>query len=400
MPLRHHDGVFAIPVSLPTEETLIGILRTMKLPLVLSDPQQLDNPVVFVNEAFSKLTGYPCEQVLGRNCRFLQGPETALAALKAVRECVRDERELRIELLNYRRDGTSFWNELLLSPIYDEAGRLKHFLGLQRDITEARGQNDGAHAISAENNTDREMLLQMVAEQNRLSVALRRAEEDSQARARLMAIAGHDLRQPLQAALMLIDLAIELPDPAKNTRRLTQAAEALQRLGKDLESLAKASRIAGAFVLQPATFPIQDLFARLQPDWQLHAEARNVRLRICPSTLHVTSDAAMLSTILGNLVGNALKYTASGGRVLVGCRRRENDAVLEVLDTGSGIASDKLSIIFEEFRRGDTNDVSDGLGLGLSIVKRTAEALGHQLHVVSLLGSGSCFGIRLPLASD
>jgi PAS domain S-box-containing protein len=103
--------------------------------IVISDPNQPDNPLIYINEGFERLTGYSPSEVLGRNCRFLQGPGTDPTALDLIRECIRECRECHVELLNYRHDGTSFWNRLSIAPLRDARGRLTHFVGVQSDIT-------------------------------------------------------------------------------------------------------------------------------------------------------------------------------------------------------------------------------------------------------------------------
>jgi PAS domain S-box-containing protein len=102
----------------------------------ISDPRQADNPLVWVNPSFSALTGYPSEEVLGRNCRFLQGRNTDRVAVGRVAEALRERRPVTEVLLNYRRDGTAFWNEIAISPVFDGAGDLVNFVGVQSDVTE------------------------------------------------------------------------------------------------------------------------------------------------------------------------------------------------------------------------------------------------------------------------
>jgi PAS domain S-box-containing protein len=103
--------------------------------IVISDPNQPDNPLIYVNDGFERLTGYSRSEVLGRNCRFLQGAETDSTALELIRECIRERRECHVELLNYRKDGTPFWNRLSIAPLREDRGRLTHFVGVQSDIT-------------------------------------------------------------------------------------------------------------------------------------------------------------------------------------------------------------------------------------------------------------------------
>ena len=106
--------------------------------IVITDPKAPDNPIVYVNPAFEKISGYTAEEVRGRNCRFLQGDYRDQPALDELREALREERECRVVLRNYRKDGTLFWNELYVSPVHDEEGRLTNFVGVQNDISERR----------------------------------------------------------------------------------------------------------------------------------------------------------------------------------------------------------------------------------------------------------------------
>ncbi len=106
--------------------------------VLITDPNLPDNPIVYVNPAFEKTTGYPMEEVIGRNCRFLQGEDHAQPALEELRAAIREERECRAVLKNYRKDGTPFWNELYVAPVHDEEGRLVNFVGVQNDVTESK----------------------------------------------------------------------------------------------------------------------------------------------------------------------------------------------------------------------------------------------------------------------
>jgi len=109
-----------------------------RMAVCLSDPHQPDQPIVFANRAFRRLTGYDEQDILGRNCRFLQGPKTDRHAVAKVREAIENEDVVVVELLNYRKDGTPFWNALHLGPIYDSKGELLYFFGSQWDVSDVR----------------------------------------------------------------------------------------------------------------------------------------------------------------------------------------------------------------------------------------------------------------------
>jgi signal transduction histidine kinase len=214
---------------------------------------------------------------------------------------------------------------------------------------------------------------------------------------RLMAVAGHDLKQPLQVMVMAIDrVRNKLTDP-KDRERLSYAVDAGLRMAEELDQLAETSAMQAGFgTPQVRTFAISEVFDSMVKTWRLHAEQKGLRLVVMPSRARVVSDPAMLRAIVGNLVGNAIKYTERG-RVLVGCRRRGSFVSIEVLDSGSGIPAEQLGAVFDAFHQIDP--ASEGLGLGLSIVRRTSEALGHAIEVKSDLARGSHFSIRVPLAA-
>ena len=111
-------------------------LEQTRMAIAIVDPHAADSPIIYANRAFTELTGYPLEQVVGRNCRFLQGPGTDEAAVDRIRDAIAAEEVRVIELLNYRRDGSTFWNSLHVGPIYDDAGRLTHYYGSQWDVTD------------------------------------------------------------------------------------------------------------------------------------------------------------------------------------------------------------------------------------------------------------------------
>ena len=124
-----------------------------RMAVCLTDPRLKDDPIVFCNEAFQQLTGYSEEEIVGRNCRFLQGPDTDERQVAKIRDAIRDEKVVVVELLNYRKDGSSFWNTLHLGPIYDDAGKLKYFFGSQWDVTDihqSRSEERHAKAMARE----------------------------------------------------------------------------------------------------------------------------------------------------------------------------------------------------------------------------------------------------------
>jgi signal transduction histidine kinase len=215
---------------------------------------------------------------------------------------------------------------------------------------------------------------------------------------RLMAVAGHDLQQPLHIALAAISRAASDGGVASPSRHLAVATHALQRLGSELEDLARVSQSADGLAPTLRTTPLAQVLRQIEADWRAYAEVCGVEFRLLSTTAYVRTDGAMLRTILRNLVGNALKYSGRGGRVLVGCRQKPDHVLIEVHDNGCGIGPARLTEIFKAFRRFDDTGAIPGLGLGLHIVRQTAEALGYPITVRSVEGRGSSFAVTVPLA--
>lgn len=126
---------------------LSQILDTCITGITLSDPHQPDNPIVYANEMFELMTGYNQEEIIGRNCRFLQGDDRDQEGLEKIREAMRDRRSVTVTLRNYRKDGVLFYNRLTVRPIFDPDNRLVYFLGLQYDITNQVKADEELQAI-------------------------------------------------------------------------------------------------------------------------------------------------------------------------------------------------------------------------------------------------------------
>ncbi|MDE2613782.1 MAG: response regulator [Burkholderiales bacterium] len=230
------------------------------------------------------------------------------------------------------------------------------------------------------------------------------AERDAALRAdrdktRFVAIASHDLRQPVHAiglfAATLHKRLAHGPDDAL-ARNLMRSVDGLER---SFSAMLDISRLdSGTVSPSMQTFALRDIFRRLQMQYGGQAELAGLALRFAPGGRSVSSDPPLLERIVGNLVQNAIRYTACGG-VAVLARRTRTHVNIEVWDTGSGIRAEELPRIFDEFYqvgRGE-RDRSQGLGMGLAIVKRLAALLGHRLEVASTPGRGTMFRIGVPI---
>ena len=118
------------------ENVLALLLDTTVNGITLSDPNKADNPIVYSNAAFERISGYSSEESIGKNCRFLQGNDNNQTNVKKIKEAVSERKPIRTDIVNYRKDGERFYNEISISPIYNEAGDLIYYLGIQHDVTE------------------------------------------------------------------------------------------------------------------------------------------------------------------------------------------------------------------------------------------------------------------------
>ncbi|WP_200962590.1 PAS domain-containing protein [Bosea sp. Root381] len=118
-----------------SNDPFASAVRATRMPMLITDPNQPDNPIVFANDAFSRLTGYSRDEILGRNCRFLQGPETDAAAVDSIRDAIARRAQIELDIVNHRKDGSRFHNRVLISPVFDEEGHLVYFFASQFDVT-------------------------------------------------------------------------------------------------------------------------------------------------------------------------------------------------------------------------------------------------------------------------
>jgi signal transduction histidine kinase len=234
---------------------------------------------------------------------------------------------------------------------------------------------------------------------------LRRAKDDAEQanayKTRFLAAAGHDLLQPLNAARLSVSALVEVQQGEEGRRLSGQVDRALENIVELLKTLLDISKLdAGALKPEVRTVPLAKILASLASDFAPIVAHKGLDFRIRPTRLYARSDPMLLRRILQNLISNAVRYTPSGG-VIVGVRPAgPGFARIVVADTGVGIPADEHEAIFEEFHRGSARTVDGvaGLGLGLSIVRRMAQALGHDIQLRSRTNRGSAFEIVLPVA--
>ena len=222
--------------------------------------------------------------------------------------------------------------------------------------------------------------------------------EANRAKTRFLAAASHDLRQPMQAVVLLVESLQERVHEPGVRRIVESIRSSVVAMSALLNELLDISRFdAGTVKPQRSVFPVAQVLDRVRTSFAHAAGQKNLILRVRRSSAVVETDPILLYRILVNLLNNALRYTQKGG-VLVACRRRREGLLIEVWDTGIGIPEDKFDEIFREFHQlaNPQRDREQGLGLGLAIVERTARVLGLAVKVRSRVGRGSVFSVLVP----
>lgn len=235
-----------------------------------------------------------------------------------------------------------------------------------------------------------------------LSSAKEAAEAANISKTRFIAAASHDVLQPLNAANLSISALAEVQTTDQGRRLVRQVEQSLATMEELLRTLLDISKLdSGVMRPEIITASLDEVFASLRADFAPIAAARGLAIRFRESGAFVRTDRTMLRRILQNIISNAIRYTRSGG-VLVGVRQRGATLRVDIADTGIGIPADQFEAIFAEFHRGPATaaDPSDhgGLGLGLAIVRRMVQALGHDIAFTSRQGHGTVFHLTLPAA--
>lgn len=235
-----------------------------------------------------------------------------------------------------------------------------------------------------------------IADQARLE-----AELANTAKSKFLAAASHDLRQPIHALGLFLGILARSELGTDQRELLANAKAASKASSEMLNTLLDFSRIeAGVIHPQVKAFRLQPLLNKIEREFGSQADAKGIAYRSRETGLVVQSDPMLVELILRNLVSNAIRYTVRGG-LLVSCRKRDNHAVMEVWDTGIGIAPEHQQEIFREFHQlgNPERDQRKGLGLGLAITDGLARTLGHKLTLVSVPLRGSVFRVSLPIAT-
>jgi PAS domain S-box-containing protein len=391
------------------DRPFLSAFKHTRMPMAVSDPMLPDNPVVFVNAAFVNLTGYPEHEVIGRNCRFLQGSGTDPEAVSRIRRAIAAGEEITTEILNYRRDGSAFWNELYISPIRDPDGRIRHFFASQVDVTRRQAAERAEAELRRVNETLEQRVAEAVAERERALAYLAQSQK-LEALGQLAGGVAHDFNNALQT----------ISGGARMIQRRGSDHDAVQRFaGMVLEAAnrgASVTRRLLAFARRDALRAEPVDIARLLSGFQevlTHTLGGGIRVEVEASNSlpFPQADRSQLETVLINLATNSrdAMFPVGGTVTLSAAVEVVADASvhpallppgtymrLMVADTGTGMDQETLAHATEPFFT--TKPQGKGTGLGLSMARGFAEQSGGRLLVESAPGHGTAVTLWLPLA--
>jgi two-component system, sensor histidine kinase len=361
--------------DLERQRTLLEtIIESVPDPMYAKD---LEGRCITLNSAAARVHGCGRRDVIGRTDADLFPPDAAVAMRnQELRILETGVTEVVEESLPDRRHGEARVFLTTKTPLRDPSGAISGIIGISRDITEHKAREE----------------------------ALRRAKEEAEranlAKSKFLAAASHDLRQPLQSLTLFTGVLRGHVQSARGQQALIHLEQGLDTLKALLDSLLDVSRLDAGIVKPEITeFPVSAVLDGIAASYGPVAAAKGLGWQVETCTEAVCTDMTLLGRVLRNLVENAVRYTRSG-HIRIACRRIEDRLRVEVEDTGIGIPLEQLEQIFEEFHQVDNQarDRSQGLGLGLAIVRRIADLLGHRIETRSRPGEGSIFSIELPLA--
>ncbi|MBN8909301.1 MAG: PAS domain-containing protein, partial [Rhodospirillales bacterium] len=359
---------------------------TTRMPMLVTDPRQSDNPIVFANRAFIAMTGYTQDEIVGHNCRFLQGPATDRQTVQAIRQAIEERREISLEILNYRKDGSTFWNALFISPVYNRRDELVCFFASQLDVSR-RGDAEEGLAQAQKMEALGQLTGGIAHDFNNLLQVMSGHLDLMGARARLNKLGPEDL--------------------ARGIGSIRSAVTKASTLTQQLLAFSRKQKLRGRTINLNTLATGMTALVQRTPGEQVQLE-----FDLAPDLPNCELDTTQVEVALLNVLVNARDAMPEGGRIRIETRAveaaSEGDdcgelpaglrpgayAALSVTDTGTGIAPEIIARVMDPFFT--TKDEGKGTGLGLSMVYGFAKQSGGTATVSSEQGQGTTVRMFFP----
>jgi len=378
--LNHwRESVISHPGLDERGNVFFAAIEMTRMPMILTDPNQPDNPIVFANKAFLDLTGYEESEIVGRNCRFLQGANTDRETIAEMREAIGAGRSVAAEVLNYKRDGTPFWNAVFIGPVFDQTGKLAYQFASQLDVTRRKNSEQ----------------------------AFRQAQK-MEAIGQLTAGLAHDFNNLLQVVNGNLELLSSGADQERAKRYIDNARSAANRgakLTRQLLAFARKTRLTpkSTDLTQLVSSFVEVIESSLgsQVELQLNLRRRLPRVLV---------DAEQMEMALLNIIMNARDAMPSGGVVTITTRQMhlngdaaagqlpEGDYVaVEVKDEGTGMTPEVIERAIEPFFT--TKREGKGTGLGLAMASGFVQQSRGRLEIESKPNQGALIRMLFPITA-
>ncbi|WP_315813307.1 hybrid sensor histidine kinase/response regulator [Bradyrhizobium sp. SZCCHNR2028] len=374
------DSGDASDLSSERHDIFFAAVETTRMPMIVTDPRQNDNPILFANRAFLEMTGYEISEIVGANCRFLQGPDTDRDTIAAIRTAIANRQDIAVEILNYRKNGAAFWNALFVSPVYNRDGELVYYFGSQLDVSRRR---DAESALVQ--------------------------SQKMEAIGQLTGGIAHDFNNILQVIIGYTEtLQGAVADLAPRHRRAVEnirtAANRAATLTQQLLSFSRKQRLDSRPINLNNMIETMVQMAR-------HTLGDSVRIvvKAQPGLWNSRVDQTQAEVALLNLFVNARDAMPHGGTLTIRTENKEiaeEDIVqfgvpkggryvaLKVSDDGVGIPHHILARVAEPFFT--TKEEGKGTGLGLAMVYGFTRQSGGSTYIYSEVGLGTTVQLLFP----
>jgi PAS domain S-box-containing protein len=318
-----HDAGRRLLADHASEDPFAAAFKATRMPMIITDPRQPDNPIIFANTAFGDLTGYAPDDMIGQNCRFLQGPATDPAAVAKIREAISTATDISIDILNYRKDGTTFWNALFVSPVWNSDGEVIYFFASQLDFSEIKSK---------------EMQLASARRMAETAVAERTKEltDAVEAKTTLVHEVDHRVKNNLLTIASIIKLQARLTTDETVRHTLRSILNRVEALSTVQRKLFTSSDIARFDVADFARELVLDLIGALKRD------DIKITMDLAPVLVPAVM-ASPLALIVNELIGDAVRRGLSdlGGDIRLTVNQPNGHFIIEVTDTADNVTVDR-----------------------------------------------------------
>ena len=351
--------------------------------VIVTEAYPLDEPgpkIVYVNKAFTDLTGFAPEEVIGKTPRILQGPDSHPETRAEIRAALKNKEPIRTVIVNYSKSGRKYWLDMNIIPLRNSNGEVNHFAAIERDLTEIK---EAEEVIRKKN---------------------KELAELNETKNKFLGIASHDLRNPLFTIRSLSEILEDgtVGDVnAKQKDMLGRIYNASTFMKSLLENLLDISKIESGKIVIHKQIQDLNLIVRQQVEInQLLAEKKNITLHLNLSDFPPLSfDQSAIIQVMGNFIGNAIKFSPPNTEIFIATQKVEDKIRFSVRDEGPGLSEKDQELLFKEFQTLSAKPTAGekSTGLGLAIVKKLIQLHKGEVGVESQLGKGSTFFFILPL---